>query len=102
MIVDSFGEIERKEGPSWARDNWPLSVLDEVNAGLDPTLMTIEKVAAKARDVAAASGKSEAAIRQAADDSICAMMLIRTYRVRGHLAADLDPLGLHERELPED
>ena len=46
MIVDSFGEIERKEGPSWARDNWPLSVLDEVNAGLDPTLMTIEKVAA--------------------------------------------------------
>ena len=28
-----------------------------------------------------------------ADDSIRAMMLIRTYRVRGHLAADLDPLG---------
>ncbi|MFC7499240.1 2-oxoglutarate dehydrogenase E1 component [Enterovirga sp. GCM10030262] len=102
MIVDSFGEIERKEGPSWARDNWPLSVLDEVNAGLDPTLMTIEKVAAKARDVAAASGKSEAAIRQAADDSICAMMLIRTYRVRGHLAADLDPLGLAQREMPDD
>ena len=25
------------------------------------------------------------------------MMLIRTYRVRGHLAADLDPLGLTER-----
>ena len=27
-------------------------------------------------------------------DSIRAMMLIRTYRVRGHLAANLDPLGL--------
>ena len=30
------------------------------------------------------------------------MMLIRTYRVRGHLAADLDPLGLTQRELPAD
>src|SRR3546814_18475572 len=30
------------------------------------------------------------------------MMLIRTYRVRGHLAATLDPLGLSQRELPAD
>jgi 2-oxoglutarate dehydrogenase E1 component len=30
------------------------------------------------------------------------MMLIRTYRVRGHLAADLDPLGLARREVPAD
>ena len=29
-------------------------------------------------------------------------MLIRTYRVRGHLAADLDPLGLAKREMPAD
>jgi 2-oxoglutarate dehydrogenase E1 component len=29
-------------------------------------------------------------------------MLIRTYRVRGHLAADLDPLGLNNRKLPAD
>ncbi|ODU20103.1 2-oxoglutarate dehydrogenase E1 component, partial [Sphingopyxis sp. SCN 67-31] len=36
------------------------------------------------------------------DDSIRAMMLIRTYRVRGHLAATLDPLGLTHRELPAD
>jgi 2-oxoglutarate dehydrogenase E1 component len=100
--VDSFGDIEREQGPSWARDNWPLSDLDELNAGLDPTRMTIEQVAAKAKDAATASGKSEAEIRQAADDSIRAMMLIRTYRVRGHLAADLDPLGLVKRELPAD
>jgi len=100
--VDSFGDIEREQGPSWARGNWPLNDLDEVNAGLDPTRMTIEKVAAKAKEVAAASGKSEADTRQAADASIRAMMLIRTYRVRGHLAADLDPLGLAKRELPAD
>ncbi len=36
---------------------------------------------------------SSADVAQAAD-SIRAMMLIRTYRVRGHLAANLDPLGL--------
>ncbi len=32
--------------------------------------------------------------RPAAQDSLRAMMLIRAYRVRGHLEADLDPLGL--------
>ncbi len=34
--------------------------------------------------------------RQAALDSIRAIMLIRAYRARGHLMADLDPLGLRE------
>jgi 2-oxoglutarate dehydrogenase E1 component len=102
VTVDSFGEIERVEGPSWARDNWPLIDLDELNAGLDPTRMAIEKAAAGAKAAAAASGKSDADIQQAARDSIRAMMLIRTYRVRGHLAADLDPLGLARRDLPAD
>jgi 2-oxoglutarate dehydrogenase E1 component len=100
--VDSFGEVEREQGPSWARDNWPVSELDEVNAGLDPTQMTIAKVAAKAMEVATAAGKSEDEVKRAANDSICALMLIRTYRVRGHLAADLDPLGLSKREMPAD
>ncbi len=34
------------------------------------------------------------ALRAAANDSIRALMLIRAYRVRGHMEADLDPLGL--------
>jgi len=89
------------ERPSWARDNWPILELDEVNAGLDPTLMAIETVAAKAKDAAGPSA-SAAEIEQAARDSINAMMLIRTYRVRGHLAADLDPLGLVKRDMPAD
>ncbi|HEY0446658.1 MAG TPA: 2-oxoglutarate dehydrogenase E1 component [Allosphingosinicella sp.] len=100
--MDSFSEVEQEQGPSWARPNWPVNELDEVNAGLDPTRMTIEKVAAKAREAAAAAGKSDAEIKQAANDSICAMMLIRTYRVRGHLAANLDPLGLAKPEMPAD
>src|SRR3546814_5647751 len=45
---------------------------------------------------------STAEVERAADDAIRAMMLIRTYRVRGHLAATLDPLGLSKRELPAD
>src|SRR5579875_858838 len=36
-------------------------------------------------------------VHQAALDSIRAMNLIRAYRVRGHLIADLDPLGLDRR-----
>jgi 2-oxoglutarate dehydrogenase E1 component len=100
--VDIF-DGEREQGPSWARDNWPVVELDPVNAGLDPTLMEIAApVARQAKAEAAAAGKSDAEVAQAARDSIQAMMLIRTYRVRGHLAADLDPLGLTQRELPAD
>ncbi|HWH17088.1 MAG TPA: 2-oxoglutarate dehydrogenase E1 component [Allosphingosinicella sp.] len=96
-----FGTGEREARPSWARDNWPVSELDEVNAGLDPTLMALD-VVPKARAAAVAAGKSDADVKQAAADSIRAMMLIRTYRVRGHLAANLDPLGLAKRDLPAD
>ena len=42
--MDSIGS-EREQGPSWARANWPVAELDDLNAGLDPTLMTIETVA---------------------------------------------------------
>ncbi|MFL6857765.1 MAG: 2-oxoglutarate dehydrogenase E1 component [Allosphingosinicella sp.] len=101
MNLDVYGS-EIEQGPSWGRPNWPLVELDEVNAGLDPTLQPLAPVAAKAKQAAAATGKSEAEVEQAANDSIRAMMLIRTYRVRGHLAADLDPLHLTHRELPAD
>src|SRR6202008_9781 len=36
-------------------------------------------------------------LRQATSDTIRALELIRAYRVRGHLEADLDPLGLDKR-----
>src|SRR6266481_919059 len=44
-----------------------------------------------------AAGVGGEAPRQAAIDSISALNLIRAYRVRGHLEADLDPLGLDKR-----
>src|SRR3546814_12937685 len=80
---------------------------------MDPTQMTVEPKAdakaAKAAVAAAPTGVAAQAatpagggITQAADDAFRAMALIRTYRVRGHLAADLDPLGLAQRDLPAD
>src|SRR5689334_540070 len=99
---DAVGMIERETGPSWARPNWPVEQLDDLNLGLDPTQATIEKVKKTVADKAAAAGASPDEIRRAAEDSIRAMMLIRTYRVRGHLAADLDPLHLSRRDVPPD
>jgi len=99
---DTVGMIEREPGPSWERPNWPLSELDELNLGLDPTQATIEKLRSTAADKAAQATSDPQAIRRAADDSIRAMMLIRTYRVRGHLAARLDPLGLSRMDVPPD
>ncbi len=96
-------DFERDEGPSWQRPNWPIAELDEVNRGLDPTEALIEaRVAEGARKSAAGAGADADAIRRAADESIRAMMLIRTYRVRGHLAAKLDPLGKDHHSFPVD
>lgn len=99
---DVVGFEEREIGPSWARPNWPIAELDDLNLGLDPTQATIEKVKAAVAQRAAQTTDDPQAIRRAAEDSVRAMMLIRTYRVRGHLAADLDPLRLTRREVPAD
>ncbi len=46
--------------------------------------------------VAAAANATD--VQQATKDSIAALMMIRAYRALGHLAADLDPLGLKHPE----
>jgi 2-oxoglutarate dehydrogenase E1 component len=90
---------EPEQGPSWQRPNYRFSESDDLTGALDPTAMAVEiKAAAKA------AGKpiAQADAVSAAGDSIRAMMLVRTYRVRGHLAANLDPLGLSKQEIPAD
>ncbi|MDV3457886.1 2-oxoglutarate dehydrogenase E1 component [Sphingomonas sp. HF-S4] len=91
-------------GPSWANPRWPLSDTDTLTAGLDPTQMEPAPKPAKggAAPKPAAPAASQDDIVKAANDSIRAMLLIRTYRVRGHLAANLDPLGLARQNLPAD
>ncbi|MCJ2178890.1 2-oxoglutarate dehydrogenase E1 component [Novosphingobium album (ex Hu et al. 2023)] len=93
---------ETQPGPSWQRANWPrvgAEFEDDWTQGLDPTALRVqlEKAAAKG-----GAKVDQARLDEAAADAIRAMMLIRTYRVRGHLAADLDPLGLNQRQLPAD
>ena len=91
--------FESEQRPSWARANWPPTETDALTAALDPTQMAVEiKAAAKA----AGKPLSEGEVERAARNSIRAMLLIRTYRVRGHLAASLDPLGLAKQEIPPD
>ena len=96
-------------GPSWQSKRWPLTETDALTAALDPTQMEPAPKPAKGggkpapAPAAAPAQASTADIAKAAGDAIRAQMLIRTYRVRGHLAANLDPLGLSpHRELPAD
>ena len=89
----------RQPGPSWANARWPLDDGGELTQAMDPTAM---KLAVKQASAHAGKPADDASVERAAGDSIRAMMLVRTYRVRGHLAADLDPLGLTKLELPED
>ncbi|MEI9927934.1 MAG: 2-oxoglutarate dehydrogenase E1 component [Sphingomonas sp.] len=89
-------------GPSWARAGWPLADTDALTAALDPMQMEPAAKPAKLAPPTPAPVASADAVAKAAGDSIRAMLLIRTYRVRGHLAANLDPLGLVKRELPAD
>ena len=37
-------------------------------------------------------------IKEASKDSVRAIMLIRAYRIRGHLIANLDPLSLQDKK----
>ena len=97
------------EGPSWKRTNWPISANGELVSALDgnwgPSTSEIAtKVEKRFEDQAKASGEafSGEAAEQAIKDSVRALMLIRAYRVRGHLAANLDPLGLAEKTAHEE
>ncbi|MFN0218383.1 MAG: 2-oxoglutarate dehydrogenase E1 component [Hyphomicrobium sp.] len=93
-------------GPAWAA---PLSsLLNETDAnrdliealtgdfgGAERTIR--DKIDRRAQQ--AGYDMSPAASLRATQDSIRALMLIRAYRVIGHLAADLDPLGLADRRV---
>jgi len=85
------------QGPSWGRSDWPLEPHDDLTAALDGQWPSEpEKAADKVRAKAAEKGASisEAEVQQAVLDSLRALMIIRAYRIRGHLSADLDPLRI--------
>ncbi|HZC15136.1 MAG TPA: 2-oxoglutarate dehydrogenase E1 component, partial [Caulobacteraceae bacterium] len=96
-LHDQTDEVKRAvEGPAWtpprareARPEW-VSAID----GLWPAVEA--KIGARIAE--RQPGASVDAVRAATLDSLRAIMMIRAYRMRGHLAANLDPLGLAEHE----
>ena len=88
-------------GASWKKKNWPVIPNGELVNALDGDWGIVEKlievkVKAKAEEKAVVEGKpvNPADIHQASRDSVRAIMMIRAYRMRGHLHAKLDPLGI--------
>ncbi len=78
-------------GASWAPREGGLANGDAVAAEAIPdAVVTATQTSA--------AGAPDDQVKAAALDSIRVLILIRSYRVRGHLLADLDPLGLEHRE----
>ncbi|UYV36220.1 2-oxoglutarate dehydrogenase E1 component [Rhodobacteraceae bacterium D3-12] len=92
-------------GPSWARADWPPMPSDELTSALtgewpaapDEGKAAGDKIKAKAAEKGIKV--SDEAVKRAVLDSIRALMIIRAYRIRGHLVADLDPLGMRANTL---
>jgi 2-oxoglutarate dehydrogenase E1 component len=98
--TDEFGP---QPGPSWGNPRWPQvggSEEDDLTQALDPTAM---KIAVEKAVKAAGMPVDDQALEYASDLSNKAMTLVRLYRVRGHLAANLDPLDISQKQgEPED
>ncbi len=105
QLGDSDMDVQAEAaGPSWARSDWPPQPNDDLTGALTgewpmPAVPAEARGAGKKiQEKAAEKGVtvSDEAIQRAVLDSIRALMIIRAYRIRGHLAADLDPLGLRD------
>jgi 2-oxoglutarate dehydrogenase E1 component len=101
MGDDDVSVKREAAGPSWARSDWPPMPGDDLTAALtgewapEPEVKGArDKIKAKAE--ATGVSVSDDQIKRAVLDSIRALMIIRAYRIRGHLVADLDPLGMRE------
>ena len=79
---EARGVLEDASGASWAPRAFSV---------VEP-----EPPPAKGAKPATVQGATPDQVRAAAQDSLRALMLIRAYRVRGHLEATLDPLGLQK------
>ncbi|MBI1365295.1 MAG: 2-oxoglutarate dehydrogenase E1 component [Alphaproteobacteria bacterium] len=98
-LDDPAGVAEKNaEGPSWKRRDWPPVVNGELTAALDSDWGEVAETV-KSKIEARAPALDARTVHQQTRDSLRALMLIRAYRIRGHLLADLDPLGLTPRSV---
>jgi 2-oxoglutarate dehydrogenase E1 component len=100
-LDDETEQAKRQvQGASWKRADWPPAASGELVSALDGNWPAAPKAPPAKPGVkpaeAAAPGPSIEEVRKATMDSVRALMMIRAYRMRGHLAADLDPLKLKE------
>ena len=86
---DSAIVLQDIRGASWAPRDRSVEISRN---GQDDDIATAEAPGEAARPRTTSRDR-----QKAARDSLRAMMLIRAYRVRGHLEANLDPLGLKPR-----
>ncbi|MFB9148660.1 2-oxoglutarate dehydrogenase E1 component [Roseovarius ramblicola] len=101
-LGDPGAQVTREAaGPSWARGDWPPQPADDLTAALtgewpaEPEARDAgKKIAAKAAEKGIEVTDEQ--VKRAVLDSVRALMLIRAYRIRGHLIAELDPLGLRD------
>ncbi|HHY50056.1 MAG TPA: 2-oxoglutarate dehydrogenase E1 component, partial [Alphaproteobacteria bacterium] len=102
-LGDSDRDVRREaQGASWARPDWPPAPTDDLTAALTgqwpaEAKAASDKIRAKAAEAAVAVTDDQ--VKRAVLDSIRALMLIRAYRIRGHLVANLDPLGMREESV---
>ena len=83
------------QGATWGRSDWPPSENSDVISALDYSWVQVVKSSAdKAKSIPHASAED---IKTAVLNSIRTIMLVRAFRVRGHLIANLDPLELTEK-----
>ncbi|MGR3365395.1 MAG: 2-oxoglutarate dehydrogenase E1 component, partial [Maritimibacter harenae] len=103
-LGDDEVSVKREaQGPSWMRADWPPQPDDELTHALDGQWPAeVEKAPKDLAKKIADTAKNreieitEDAIKRAVLDSVRALMLIRAYRIRGHLVADIDPLGMRD------
>ncbi len=102
QIGDDRAAVEKAAaGPRWKQDGALAAPADELVSALDGNWAAIENhIAARIKaEPAAGTLYSQDDLLRATRDSVHALMMIRAYRMRGHLHAKLDPLGL---EPPKD
>ena len=97
-LKDDPAAVEKSAaGASWKKSNWPVTPRNDIVSALDGNWAEVEKVIGdklKGKADAAKPGASASDVQQATRDSVRALMMIRAFRMRGHLHADLDPLKL--------
>ena len=100
-LKDDKQSVEQSaRGASWKKANWPIAANGDLVSAMDGNWAQVEKIVGdkiKAKAEAKGSPVDQADVLQATRDSIHAIMLIRAYRVRGHLHAKLDPLDINPR-----